>query len=169
MVKEVEVKYLFKGNLSQNYLVIEGLPIIDIRAGTRIIQGYLPLHAVSEISGIIGLPEDFPAAEVRLRDKGGKYFLTVKGDGTIERDEYEKQVDEALFNKLWPLTEGKRVEKIRMPIEYHGHTLEVDYYTDRELILGEIEFSCIEDTKSVRLPGTDVTADNTYKNKNLAK
>lgn len=169
MGKEVEVKYLFKGTLCGDCLVIAGLPVVDISKGTRIMQGYLPLKIVSQFVEFLRLPENFSAAEARIRDKGGRYLLTVKGEGTLERDEYEKQVDEALFRRLWPLTEGKRVKKIRTQIEYHGHTLEVDYYTDRELIIGEIEFSCVEDAKSVRLPGTDVTADNAYKNKNLAK
>jgi len=169
MPKEIEKKYLLQGKTKGNVLYVKGLPEIHLDKGTKIKQGYLPMDMVMEVAGILNLPEGFKPAELRVRDKGGKYFLTAKGSGGLERDEYEKPIDKKQFEALWPKTEGKRIEKVRVPVGYEGHEVELDFFTDRKLILGEVEVKSVEEAKKVRLPGKDVTEDQTYKNKNLAK
>jgi len=169
MAKEIEKKYLLQGKVRGKVLYISGLPEINLNRGTKIRQGYLPVDMVQKIACILNLPEGFKPGELRVRDKGGKYFLTVKGIGGIERDEYEKQIDKKLFETLWPKTEGKRIEKVRLTFDYGGYEVELDFFTDRKLILGEVEVKSLKEAKKVHLPGKDVTEDQTYKNKNLAK
>jgi CYTH domain-containing protein len=51
--------------------------------------------------------------EVRIRDDAGTPSLTVKGGGGLTRVEVELALDPGQFEALWPLTEGRRVDKVR--------------------------------------------------------
>jgi len=79
------------------------------------------------------------------------------------------EIDKELFLEYWEHTEGKRVEKIRYEMQYLGNTVEIDYFTDRDLILAEIEVASEEDANSLEPLGKDVTLDKKYKNANLAR
>jgi CYTH domain-containing protein len=114
----------------------------------------------------------------RVRKKsdasGTKYFRTVKLGRGIERIEIEEKITRALYAKLWPLTEGRRVEKRRYAIEDGELTWEIDVFTDRELVLCEVELERAD--VEVRLPDwlapyveRDVTDEDTYVNANLAR
>src|SRR5690349_13512517 len=69
-------------------------------------------------------------SEVRVRDCSGAYTLTVKSDGTLDRDEFETPLVASQFDKLWPATEGKRVHKMRIGIPHDELLIELDIYTD---------------------------------------
>ena len=172
MAKEIERKVLLEGRLEGSLLRINGLEgALDLGSGVEILQGYLPLEMAGEMRWVFDhpYPKHFAPSEIRLRQKGRKYFLTVKGEGTIEREEHESAISESVFQGYWGQTRGKRVCKIRMKRPFKSHTFEIDYFTDRELILGEIEFRSLDEANSISLPGKDVTEDKQYKNKNLAK
>jgi len=109
--------------------------------------------------------------EMRLRLRDGRAFLTVKGDGGLVRSEWETEIPLWVFEHLWPLTEGRRISKIR----YAVGQLEVDQY--RESLEGlwvlECEFRSQEDAAAFSLPewaadAVEVTSDKFYKNKELA-
>ena len=109
--------------------------------------------------------------ELRLRSKGSHYYLTVKGDGDIIRDEWEVEIPKWVFETLWPKTEGKRVEKVR----YTLGRLEIDVYGGHltGLVTLECEFPNESEAARFRLPqwavsAVEVTNDKAYKNKNLA-
>ena len=113
--------------------------------------------------------------ELRVRRKGFKFFVTVKGDGDLSRKEWESDIPEWVFETLWAQTEGRRVEKTRYTVAFEGLTLEVDeYHGELEgLLTPECEFSSEEEAHAFCLPewaasAVDVTADKAYKNKNLA-
>ena len=111
--------------------------------------------------------------EVRIRKKGDKYFETVKAGSGLVRKESEKEITKEVFFDHWPLTEGKRVEKVRYEIEYGGKLIELDIYSgDLEgLVVAEVEFDSEEESVSFTPPewfGEEVTHDERYKNKNLA-
>jgi adenylate cyclase len=123
----------------------------------RIDQGYL---ALDEHSG----------AEVRLRRLGDELWLTIKGEGGLARLEEEFPLGEEQFRSLWPLTEGRRVEKVRH--ELAGH-MEVDVYKGdlAGLVLAEVEFPSLEESTAFEPPewfGAEVTEDPRYKNRALA-
>ncbi len=108
--------------------------------------------------------------EVRVRRKDTQCFLTVKkGNGGV-REETEIEISASQFVALWPLTEGRRIEKNRYSF---AAGIEVDVYqgTLAPLIVAEIEFDSLEGSKTYKVPpwfGKEVTDDNAYKNRTLA-
>jgi CYTH domain-containing protein/8-oxo-dGTP pyrophosphatase MutT (NUDIX family) len=112
-------------------------------------------------------------AEVRVRRRGKRTFITVKSTGGLERVEEELAIDERTFASLWPLTEGRRVEKTRHLVPHGDATLEVDVYEgDLDgLVVAEVEFESRQ-ASAVFIPpswlGEDVTEDERYKARNLA-
>lgn len=146
--------------IERKFFFVEMPPVDEIsEIGVEIIQGYL-------------FTED---GEVRVRQKGISFFLTVKGEGDLSRNEWESPIPEWVFKTLWPKTEGRRIEKTRYSIYYQGLTLEVDEYYGRleGLFTLECEFPIEEAAYEFILPAwavsaVDVTDDPAYKNKNLA-
>jgi adenylate cyclase len=141
--------------------LVERLPDeLDGAESRRIDQGYL---ALDERSG----------AEVRLRRHGDELSLTVKGEGSLVRTEEAFELDGAQFESLWPLTEGRRVEKTRHVLPHDGLRIEVDVYDGAltGLVLAEVEFATEQDSASFEPPdwfGSEVTEDQRYKNRALA-
>lgn len=107
-------------------------------------------------------------------DEGERLVRTIKLGRGIERIEVEEEVDASLFARLWALTEGARVEKQRYRIAEGDLVFEVDVFTDRELVLAEVELPSVD--TAVPLPEwlapyvvRDVTDDPTYLNLRLAR
>ncbi len=149
--QEVERKFL------TDLALLEGSPDDYEHASIR--QGYL----------VIG--ED--GSEARVRDKAGKYTITVKTKGDLVRGEWETELSEDQFETLWPATEGKRVEKTRFKIPYGEYLIELDIYEgDLEgLVSAEIEFESVYAAEQFDAPawlGKDVTEESGFKNQNLA-
>lgn len=149
MSREIEKKFL-----------LTGLPT-GITKGIKILQGYLS----------VGDPE------VRVRAKGEKFFLTRKGGEGFVREEEEYEISKEVFEILWSLTENVRIEKTRYEIVgADGLIWEIDEFqtprTER-LFLAEVELP--DESVVPEIPPaiaqvivSDVTADETYKNKSLA-
>ena len=79
----------------------------------------------------------------------------------------------AQFEALWPMTEGRRVEKIRYDITHEDHVIELDVYSGAlsGLLTAEVEFPSLEASAAFHPPpwlGQEITEDKRYKNKNLA-
>lgn len=174
---EIEKKYVLKEGeayhasdaLDQIYPSYEDLVKDVMENGKPIRQGYLPVENGMALAQTMGLQVNFAPVEARLRDKAGKLSFTLKGDGTIERDELEVPIAQDVFDSHWPITEGRRVEKIRLEKPYGDHTLEIDVYRDRDLIVAEVELNSQEEARTFYPLGQDVTEEKRYKNKSLAK
>ena len=52
---------------------------------------------------------------MRLRRRDGESVLTVKRGSGRTRTEEEIELEPEQFDALWPLTEGRRVEKVALP------------------------------------------------------
>ncbi|MCK5043631.1 hypothetical protein KAR52_01350 [Candidatus Pacearchaeota archaeon] len=177
MAQEIEKKFLIRegcinyatDTLFQMYSSVQMLKEDVIRNGKSIRQGYLSLESGSELSDNLGMDVDFNPSEARLRDKSGILYFTLKDCGGLSRNELEVKVDQNTFDKYWPRTEGKRVEKIRLNKSFEGHTAEIDVYSDRNLIVAEVEVSTLQEAERLSLLGKDVTSNKEYKNKNLAR
>jgi len=175
--KEIEKKYLIRENgsdyatdiLFQMYSSVQAVAASVLMKGKPIHQGYLALDSGLELSDILKLNPDFEPSEARLRDKCGEMFFTLKGNGGLSRNELAVEINKSVFDKYWPETKGKRVQKIRLAVPFEGHTLEIDLYTDRDLIVAEVEVPTAKDAQRLSPLGKDITNDKTYKNKNLAK
>jgi adenylate cyclase len=141
--------------------LVERLPEdLGRHPGDRIEQGYLALDAGS-------------GTEVRLRRRAGQLTLTVKGAGGMARVEAELEPDEGQFEALWPLTEGRRVEKTRHVIPAGELRIELDVYEGAldGLVVAEVEFPSADAGASFDPPGwfgPEVTDDARYKNRALA-
>lgn len=125
--------------------------------------------------------------ELRIRRIDGWLdFITVKGDGTISRDEWEDSIPEWVFNQLLLSASGS-VEKVRrriVELSTADRTVEWDVFTGAHegLQLVESEWIGQKDQKDqleavaaefvlpeqMFGPYVEVTADKRYKNKNLA-
>ena len=111
--------------------------------------------------------------EVRVRNKDDKYFMTVKGEGTISRPEYEIQISRDVYTELSSHIHGQLLCKDRYIIPIDNHTGELDVYTNfNNLIVIEVEFDNFQSANDFKAPswfGKEVTKDKDFKNKNLSK
>ncbi len=177
MPKEIEKKYLIRENgreyaeegLFRLYPTIELLAKSVLAQGRPIRQGYMPIGKGMDLAHELRLDVAFRVEEARLREASGNFYLTLKSAGNVSRDEIEHEITKLLFDKHWSCTKGRRVEKVRLELPYDKHTLEIDVYTDRDLITAELEISTINEAEELQPVGLDVTTDSIYKNKNLAK
>jgi adenylate cyclase len=134
-------------------------PELDGAPSDRVDQGYL---AITD-DGI----------EVRVRRIGERTVLTVKQGAGERRLEEEVDIPAATFEGLWPLTEGRRIEKRRFLVDHDGHRIEVDVYAGAlgGLIVAEVEFESEQASAAFEPPGwlgTEVTGDARYANQRLA-
>ncbi|WP_433811182.1 CYTH domain-containing protein [Flavobacterium johnsoniae] len=122
-----------------------------------------------------GYLSSVPERTVRVRIKGEKAYLTIKGighQGGMSRFEWENQIplDEAA--ELLKLCEKGKIEKTRYEIKSGNHIYEVDeFYGENEgLIMAEIELQ--SETENFKKPdwlGEEVTNDERYYNAYLSK
>jgi CYTH domain-containing protein len=146
---EIERKFLV---LNTNF--------IDLAvAKNRIVQGYLNSN---------------PERTVRVRIKGNKGFLTIKGKGNdsgTTRLEWETEIPLAEAEKLLSICENGVIDKIRYEILSGEHTYEVDVFAGENngLIIAEIELK--EENEFFEKPnwlGQEVTGDTRYYNAYLS-
>ena len=166
MKQEIEKKYLLRENGIgyETYAV----PSLFPGRGIKIKQGYLQKQDLDALCAEIQYKPEFEVNEARLRQEGLDFIFTLKGKGDIQRDEENIALSYVLFEKYWPKTEGARVEKVRVrPSE--RREVEIDVYTDRDLVIAEIEVPTLEEAKKLVPLGKDVTEDERYKNRNLAR
>lgn len=110
--------------------------------------------------------------ETRFRKKGDEYFRSVKQGVGLIRTEDEVLISAEEFQKAQSSAIGQ-VEKTRYEIPYEKWQVELDVYTGnlKGLIIAEIEFASIEDSKSFQPPswlGKEVTGNPIYANQYLA-
>jgi CYTH domain-containing protein len=139
----------------------------------RFVPGELHGHSALVEQGYI-LTGD---PELRLRRQDNDLLVTVKGDGDIERPEWNSHIPPWAFEALWrQVTHSLR--KLRMTIGHknYDHVLEIDTYLDTldGLVILECEFNSIEEADAFELPtwaagALEVTYDPRYKNKVLAQ
>ena len=149
MATEIERKFLVSGDFKA---VIE--------SSLRITQGYLC---------------SIPERTVRVRIKGDKGFITIKGIGSASgasRYEGEKEIPVEEVKDLLELCEPGVIDKTRYLVKSGTHTFEVDeFYGDNDgLTVAEVELSS-EDEHFDRPEwlAEEVTGDTRYYNSMLMK
>lgn len=131
----------------------------DYFAKNEIAQGYLSSN---------------PERTVRIRIKGTKGYLTIKGIGNesgISRFEWEKEIDVFEAKQLLKLCEKGVIEKTRYEVKSGNHTIEIDEFhgDNNGLIIAEIELE--DENESIEKPhwlGNEVTNDERYYNSYLS-
>ena len=148
-MQEIEKKFLVAGEFKSL-----------ATKSTRITQGYL---------------SSIPERTVRVRIKGDKGFITIKGignDSGASRFEWEKEIPVAEVDELLKICEPGVIDKTRYLVPAGNHTFEVDeFYGDNEgLIVAEVELASEDEPfeKPVFL-GQEVTGDVKYYNSMLMK
>ncbi|MBQ0119545.1 MAG: CYTH domain-containing protein [Bacteroidales bacterium] len=149
MAQEIERKFLVKGDFKA-----------EAFKETRITQGYL---------------SSVPERTVRVRVKGDKGFITIKGIGNASgasRFEWEKEIPVEEVRSLLELAEPGVIDKTRFLVKAGEHTFEVDeFYGDNEgLTVAEVELS--DENEAFDKPawlGEEVTGDPKYFNSMLMK
>ncbi len=127
---------------------------------TEIIQGFLNTHK---------------ERTVRVRVKGSKGFLTVKGKSTsdgLSRFEWEKEIPVEEARSLLKLSEEGVIDKIRYEVKIGAHVYEVDeFFGDNEgLIVAEVELNSENETFSKPdWLAKEVTGEVKYYNSQLSK
>jgi adenylate cyclase len=126
----------------------------------RIAQGYL---------------SSVPERTVRVRIKGDKGFLTIKGASNetgLSRFEWEKEIPVEEAAALLKLCEKGVIDKTRFEVKIGNHIFEVDEFHGKNdgLIIAEVELK--SETEAFEKPawlGKEVTNDSRYYNSYLSK
>jgi len=146
--------------IERKFLVTSTDFIKESNTQNRIVQGYL---------------SSVPERTVRVRIKGDKGFLTIKGKSStsgMSRLEWEKEITVEEAAQLIPLCEAGVIDKVRYEIPIGKHLYEVDVFSgeNQGLILAEIELQ--SETESFDKPnwlGIEVTNDSRYYNAFLSQ
>jgi adenylate cyclase len=117
---------------------------------------------------------DPAGVEVRIRRQDGEATLTIKGGRGRSRTEEEVAIDPERFERMWALTERRRVAKTRYRIAAGaGLTIELDVYHGPldGLLTAEVEFGSEAQADAFTAPnwfGREVTGVDAYNNRRLA-
>ena len=118
MAQEIERKFLVKNEDFKKESFNE----------TKIVQGFL---------------STVPERTVRIRIKGNKGYITVKGIGNksgTSRYEWEREISVQDATDLLKISEPGVIDKIRFNVKSGGHTFEIDeFYGENDgLIVAEV-------------------------------
>lgn len=149
--------------IERKFLLRAMPPLPDGAVRTEIAQGWLPGERLQE-----------RVRRVRRAGEPPRYFRTVKLGTGLSRIEVEEEADQATFRRLWLMTKGRRVRKLRFRVPDGALTWEIDRFRGMKLVLAEVELPS-EDHESP-LPDwlrdhvvRDVTGEDEFVNINLAR
>lgn len=146
--------------IERKFLVESTDFIKESTVNNRIVQGYLNSN---------------PERTVRVRIKGNKGFLTIKGKGNengTTRFEWEKEISLSEAEALLQLCESGIIDKIRYEIPLGKHTFEVDIFSgeNQGLIIAEVELTFENEFfEQPNWLGKEVTGDKKYYNSHLSE
>ena len=146
--------------IERKFLVLSDGFISAAFSKKRIVQGYLNSN---------------PERTVRVRIKGNKALLTIKGasnESGLSRFEWEKEIPIEEATALLKLCEKGIIDKTRFEVKIGNHIFEVDefYGENGGLIIAEVELK--SETETFEKPiwlGKEVTNDIRYYNSYLSK
>lgn len=146
--REIERKFLVDGDFRG-----------AVASSDRIVQGYL---------------STVPGRTVRVRIRGGRGYLTIKGPARgLTRFEWEKEIPADEAELLLALCEPGAVDKTRHLVPAaDGHVWEVDEFHggNAGLLVAEIELSAEDEAfERPAWAGAEVTGDHRYSNSYLTK
>lgn len=145
MAIEIERKFLVK---------TEHLPVLNPANSRVFVQGYLSFKP-----------------SVRIRRTSTDAWITVKGEGTIARSEFEYQIPQKDAAEMLSMCLAQ-LSKIRHIVDYMGQKWEVDEFIGPHMGLWLAEIELNEPNQSLFFPewvGLEVTEDPRYTNGALAR
>ena len=147
-MQEIERKFLVTGEYKHL-----------VNKSYRIAQGYL---------------SSVPERTVRIRIKGDKGFITIKGKSSesgLSRYEWEKEIPLSEAQELLLLCQSGIIDKIRYEVEFKNQCFEVDEFKGENegLTIAELELKSEHSTFSKPdFLGNEVTGDSRYYNAQLS-
>lgn len=116
-----------------------------------------------------------PERTVRIRIKGKKGFITIKGIGNesgASRMEWEKEIPFDEAKKLLEICEKGVIEKTRYEVKSGNHIIEIDEFHGKNsgLIMAEIELQ--NENETIKKPdwlGIEVTGNKKYYNSYISQ
>ncbi|MDP5001033.1 MAG: CYTH domain-containing protein [Flavobacterium sp.] len=145
--------------IERKFLVTNRDFISESSENFRIVQGYLNSN---------------PERTVRVRIKGKKGYITIKGKGNesgLTRFEWEKEIAISEAEALLQLCENGVIDKTRYNVMFENHLFEVDVFTGENdgLIVAEIELESENEIFSKpSWLGEEVTSEEKYYNAYLS-
>ena len=147
--------------IERKYLLSSLPPEVHAHPHAELTQGYIPGGEFRErVRRVVGADAT-------------RFTRTLKAGRGIRRIELEEEIDEALFEGLFAVTEGARVHKRRYRVPDGEWVWEVDEFLDRSLVLAEVELTR---EMQVGLPAwlaphvvREVTDEGEFVNQNLAR
>lgn len=163
MHKEIERRFIVDKSKAPN---IDKMQYLDIT------QGYIKVPQDSEY--ITRLRQTL-YTDYEHVPMGEAYSLTIKGKGSLERDQFETIIWKMQFSKLWPAFMNFNIHKYRyhIPTSNKKYTVEYDIYKNElnGLYLAEVEFKTIHEAEEY-IPedwfSSEVTNNPDFSNYNLA-
>lgn len=146
--------------IERKFLVLSNDFINDAFAQKRIVQGYLSSN---------------PERTVRVRIKGDKGYLTIKGKSSANgttRLEWEREISLMDAETLLNICESGIIDKVRYEVKVGHHVYEVDIFSGENdgLVMAEIELESESETfERPKWLGEEVTNDERYYNAYLSK
>jgi CYTH domain-containing protein len=146
--------------IERKFLVLSNDFINESFSQKRIVQGYLSSN---------------PERTVRVRIKGDKGYLTIKGKSSANgttRLEWEREISLMDAETLLTICESGIIDKVRYEVKVGHHVYEVDIFSGENdgLVMAEIELE--SETETFEKPkwlGEEVTNDERYYNAYLSK
>ena len=143
---EIEKKYLIKE-----------IPDLSSCRYKEVEQGYLNVNPV-----------------IRVRKSNDKYYMTYKGEGFLEREEYNLPLTKESYEHLVKKSDGRIITKKRYLIPYLEYTIELDIFEGdlSGLVIAEVEFDSVEKANAFMPPewfAEDVTKKKEYTNSYLSR
>jgi CYTH domain-containing protein len=131
--------------------------------------------ATSENRIVQGFLNTDPERTVRVRIKGDKGYLTIKGKGNesgTTRFEWEHEISLTEATNLIDLCESGILEKTRFEVPVDKHVFEVDEFLgeNKGLVVAEVELQHEDERfEKPNWLGEEVTGQNKYYNSQLSK
>jgi len=145
--------------IERKFLVVSGAYRKVSYKKTRITQGFLSTD---------------PERTVRVRIKGSRGFLTIKGKSNVSgtsRFEWEKEIDLQEAEALLKLCKKGIIDKIRYEVNRGTHIYEIDEFfgDNKGLVVAEIELNSEEESfEKPNWLGVEVTGEVKYYNSQLS-
>jgi len=146
--------------IERKFLVLSNGFVAEAFSKKRIVQAYISSN---------------PDRTVRIRIKGDKGYITIKGKGNhsgTTRLEWEREIGLLDAETLLTICESGVIEKVRHEVKVGQHVFEVDIFSGENegLVMAEIELE--DENELFEKPnwlGQEVTNDERYYNAYLSK
>lgn len=151
---EIERKFLVKDEIAMEYM-------------DKVKKGELDCHEIEQAY----LTTD---PVVRVRKSDDEYYMTYKGKGMIEREEYNLPLTKEAYETLASKADGNVISKTRILIPYDKYTVELDVFKAPfdYIRMAEVEFDSREEADSFIAPDwflEEVTNNREYHNSNMSR